>query len=81
MPRPIWKGPFVARLTPTSTLPQAHRSSTILPSHVGKSFLVHNGKSLKQITVQESMVARKFGEFAYTRIPFSFRKRDDARKR
>jgi ribosomal protein S19 len=52
------------------------RSSTILPSHVGRKFLVHNGKTFVNVFVTELMVNKKLGEFAPTRKPFSFKKRD-----
>lgn len=49
------------------------RSCTILPSFVGKKFMVHNGKSYIPVTVAEEMVGRKLGEFAATKKPAIFK--------
>ncbi|KAI9326384.1 hypothetical protein BDR26DRAFT_877365 [Obelidium mucronatum] len=43
------------------------RASTILPSHIGRRFLVHNGKDYLPVLVTEQMVNRKLGEFAPTK--------------
>jgi small subunit ribosomal protein S19 len=71
MPRSIWKLPFseISLLV----LHREHktrvwsRRSTILPQFVGRSFLVHNGKSFIPLRVAEDMIGHKFGEFATTR--------------
>ena len=78
MARAIWKGPFVhpsllkkidkikdqSNSKPIKTW---SRNSTIIPDFVGKSFLIHNGKSFIPITISEEMVGHKLGEFAPTR--------------
>ena len=78
MARAIWKGPFVhpsllkkvdkikdqSQSKPIKTW---SRNSTIIPEFVGKSFLIHNGKSFIPITISEEMVGHKLGEFAPTR--------------
>ncbi|KAI8923924.1 hypothetical protein BC831DRAFT_468459 [Entophlyctis helioformis] len=82
MPRAVWKGPFFVpfpRMTATNAaepIITAARSSTILPSHVGRKFLVHNGKTHLPVFVTEQMVGKKLGEFSTTRKPFSFKKKD-----
>lgn len=50
------------------------RNSDIVPSFVGVSFSVHNGRTFSKITVTEEMVGHKFGEFSTTRKKFSFKK-------
>nr|YP_009245625.1 ribosomal protein S19 [Diphylleia rotans]BAU71477.1 ribosomal protein S19 [Diphylleia rotans] len=80
MSRSIWKGPFVdpALISGESSAHQigtrtqliqrtTNRNSVILPSHIGKVFEVHNGKSFIKVKVSEEMVGHKLGEFAPTR--------------
>jgi len=43
------------------------RSSTILPSFVGHTIAVHNGKRHIPVYVKSEMVGHKLGEFAPTR--------------
>ncbi|OGV95971.1 30S ribosomal protein S19 [Microgenomates group bacterium RBG_16_45_19] len=43
------------------------RSSQIPPEFVSHTFLVHNGKSFKEVYVNETMVGHRLGEFAPTR--------------
>ena len=43
------------------------RSCMIIPSFVGKTFLVHNGKTFIPVSVTEDMVMHKLGEFSMTR--------------
>jgi ribosomal protein S19 len=38
--------------------------------------MVHNGKSFVEITIQESMIGHKFGEFALTRKKPIHKKKD-----
>ena len=68
MTRSLSKGPFV---DPTILSTKKHfvwsRQSSILPQFVNKKFMVHNGKSFNEITIQEAMIGHKFGEFALTR--------------
>ncbi|KAJ3406799.1 mitochondrial ribosomal small subunit component [Chytridiales sp. JEL 0842] len=82
MPRAIWKGPFFVPLpaaAPGEAIKTMARASTILPSHVGRKFLVHNGKDYIPVTITEQMVNRKLGEFAPTRKPFTFKKSEKKR--
>jgi len=43
------------------------RSSFILPSFVGKYFLVHSGRSFYKLYIENFMVGHRFGEFVLTR--------------
>ena len=43
------------------------RSSTILPSFVGHTFAVHNGKDFIPVYITDDMVGHKLGEFSPTR--------------
>ncbi|KAI8827038.1 uncharacterized protein EV422DRAFT_491037 [Fimicolochytrium jonesii] len=83
MVRAKWKGPFfvpMPKVAGNEPIKTQARSSTILASHINKKFLVHNGNSYLPVFVTEQMVGRKLGEFAFTRKPFSFRKKDDKKR-
>ena len=78
MSRSVWKGPFVdlnvlkkaeaaqesGARAPIKTW---SRRSTILPSFVGLTFSVYNGRKFIPVSVNEDMVGMKLGEFAPTR--------------
>jgi len=77
--RSIRKGPFcdyhvlqkaeVAQSTKDKKVIKTwSRRSTILPSFVGLTFAVHNGKKFVPVYVTENMVGHKLGEFAPTRM-------------
>jgi small subunit ribosomal protein S19 len=44
------------------------RSSTIIPTMVGHTISVHNGKTHIPVFITENMVGHKLGEFSPTRI-------------
>lgn len=44
------------------------RRSEIPPEFVGYTFLVHNGKNFVSVSITESMVGHRLGEFAPSRI-------------
>jgi small subunit ribosomal protein S19 len=78
MARSSWKGPFVdgyllkkADAVQTSgrkdVIKTWSRRSTILPSFVGLTFNVYNGRKFVPVSVNEDMVGMKLGEFAPTR--------------
>ena len=78
MARSIKKGPFVDKslLAKVEKANQTNsreviktwsRRSTILPSFVGLTFAVHNGKEFIPVYVTEDMVGHKLGEFVPTR--------------
>ena len=78
MSRSIKKGPFVdAHLTKKVDAAQETRDrkpiktwsrrSTILPSFIGITIAVHNGRQHVPVSITENMVGHKLGEFAATR--------------
>ena len=91
MSRSSWKNPFVhqsvrrkvKRIKKMQTesgskkfrIKIMSRGSQILSDFVDLSFMVHNGRDYRLVTVTEDMVGHKFGEFAYTRQRHSFKKK------
>lgn len=78
MPRSIWKGPFVdgylidkadklIQSGKSEVIKTWSRRSTILPTFVGITFAVHDGKKFVPVSVTEGMVGYKLGQFAPTR--------------
>ncbi|UFX98563.1 30S ribosomal protein S19 [Candidatus Gromoviella agglomerans] len=74
MSRSVWKGPFVdvsllrrLKRGGDKVIKTWSRRSTIIPSFVGLTFMVHNGKSHVPVHVNESMIGHKLGEFSPTR--------------
>jgi len=78
MGRSLRKGPFVAyhllekinKMNETgkkSTVKTWSRASTILPSMVGHTIAVYNGKQHIPVFVSDQIVGHKLGEFAPTR--------------
>jgi small subunit ribosomal protein S19 len=78
MGRSLKKGPFVAdhllkkveKLNETRekrVVKTWSRASTIVPSMVGHTIGVHNGKAHVPVYITENMVGHKLGEFAPTR--------------
>ena len=80
MPRSIKKGPFVehylakkianAAKEPNPArrvIPTYSRRSTVIPSMVGLTFAIHNGRKFVPVFITEQMVGHKLGEFSHTR--------------
>ncbi len=78
MPRSVKKGPFIdlhlmkkvqAAVEKNDKRPIKtwSRRSMILPSMVGLTIAVHNGRQHIPILVSENMVGHKLGEFSMTR--------------
>jgi small subunit ribosomal protein S19 len=77
MSRSLKKGPFVfykilrelEQMTDSkkTTIVTWSRSSTILPTMVGHTFGVYNGRQHVPVFVTDQMVGHKLGEFAPTR--------------
>ena len=78
MSRSLKKGPFVAEhlVKKIDKMNESRekrvvktwsRASTIVPSMVGHTIGVHNGKTHVPVYVSENMVGHKLGEFAPTR--------------
>lgn len=92
MGRSIRKGPFVAyhllkkinALNETGqkiTIKTWSRASTILPSMIGHTIAVYNGKQHIPIFISEQIVGHKLGEFAPTRTFRSHIKSDKKARR
>ena len=92
MGRSLRKGPFVAyhllkkvnemNKTDKKTVIQTwSRASTIIPSMVGHTIAVYNGKQHVPIFISETIVGHKLGEFAPTRTFRSHVKKDKKGKR
>ena len=76
MPRSLKKSPFIAyhllkKINQASnkndTIRTWSRSSTILPSMVGFTIAVYNGKQHVPIFISDQLVGHKLGEFVSTR--------------
>jgi len=78
MGRSLKKGPFVAyhllkkieamnASSQTDIIKTWSRSSTIIPSMVGHTIAVYNGKQHVPIFISDQIVGHKLGEFAPTR--------------
>ena len=78
MPRSIRKGPFVDQhlLKKVDAAVEANnrrpiktwsRRSMVLPTMVGLTIAVHNGRQHMPVLINENMVGHKLGEFALTR--------------
>ena len=78
MPRSLKKGPFVdlhllkkveaaAEANDRRPIKTWSRRSMILPTMVGLTIAVHNGKQHVPVLINEDMVGHKLGEFAVTR--------------
>nr|ANQ38718.1 ribosomal protein S19 [Cynomorium coccineum]ANQ38719.1 ribosomal protein S19 [Cynomorium coccineum]ANS54314.1 small ribosomal protein 19 [Cynomorium coccineum] len=44
------------------------RASTIIPTMIGHTVAIHNGKAYLPIYITDNMVGKKLGEFAPTRV-------------
>ena len=78
MPRSLKKGPFVAyhllkkinkmnKADKKETIVTWSRSSTILPSMIGFTIAIYNGKQHVPIFISDQLVGHKLGEFVSTR--------------
>ena len=92
MPRSLKKSPFVAyhlvkkinkinKGGKKDTIITWSRSSTILPSMVGFTIALHNGKQHVPIFISDQLVGHKLGEFVSTRNFKSHIKTDKKSKR
>jgi len=79
MTRSVCKGPFVDKfllkkiqnlkdLKRHDPIKTWSRRSTIVPSFVGYTFHVYNGKKFIPVNVTEEMINHKLGEFSPTRV-------------
>ena len=92
MSRSLKKGPFVAyhllnKITKMnennekSTILTWSRASTIIPSMVGHTIGIYNGKQHVPIFISDQFVGHKLGEFVSTRTFRSYVKVDKKTKR
>jgi small subunit ribosomal protein S19 len=92
MPRSLKKGPFVAyhllkkvdimnSSGKKDTIKTWSRSSTILPSMVGHTIAVYNGKQHVPVFISDQLVGHKLGEFVSTRTFKTHIKTDRKTKR
>ena len=44
------------------------RRSTIVPSRIGHTIAVHNGRKHIPVYINENMIGHKLGEFSFTRL-------------
>lgn len=87
MSRSKWKGPFIdiKHLHALQEIKKQKnkkqepivlsRNSEIVPALIGQTVSIHNGKTYFELLVTEQMVGHKFGEFAFTRSRFLFKKK------
>jgi small subunit ribosomal protein S19 len=78
VPRSVKKGPFIDSHLATKVREAAERNdrrpiktwsrrSMVMPSMVGLTIAVHNGRQHVPVLISENMVGHKLGEFAMTR--------------
>jgi len=80
MPRSVKKGPFVEHYLAKKMAVAAKeanpsrrvittysRRSTVIPSMVGLTFAIYNGRKFIPVFITEQMVGHKLGEFSLTR--------------
>jgi small subunit ribosomal protein S19 len=80
MPRSVKKGPFVEhylakKMAAASkeanparrVITTYSRRSTVIPSMVGLTFAIYNGRKFIPVFITEQMVGHKLGEFSLTR--------------
>ena len=80
MPRSVKKGPFVEHYLAKKMAVAAKeanpsrrvittysRRSTVIPSMVGLTFAIYNGRKFIPVFITEQMVGHKLGEFSITR--------------
>jgi len=92
MPRSLKKSPFVAyhllkkinqmnKADKKDTISTWSRASTILPSMIGFTIAVYNGKQHVPIFISDQLVGHKLGEFVSTRTFKTHIKADRKAKR
>jgi small subunit ribosomal protein S19 len=92
MGRSLYKGPFVAyhllqkidqmdSLKEKKTIKTWSRASTIIPSMIGHTIAVYNGKQHVPVFITEEIIGHKLGEFVPTRNFRSHVKSDRKTKR
>lgn len=83
MKRSKWKGPIINSknvIIEKKNQKILSRNVEIVPSFIGLSFFVYNGKNYDEIIITNNMVNHKIGEFSFTRKKFSFKKQKSNKK-
>lgn len=80
MSRSKWKGPYISlqnlnQIKKNNKFLIFPRNIEVLPIMVEKTLKVYNGKTYKDITINEEMIGYKLGVFSFTRSNFSFKKK------
>jgi ribosomal protein S19 len=75
MKRSSWKGPFVKKLDFNNKLPLLSRNYDVTSKTIGLTCNVHSGKILVKLTITDTMIGHKVGEFVPTREKFVFKKK------
>jgi len=81
MGRSNWKGPY--SLIKKEILEKNYsqfRNHEITPNIVNQILQIHNGKDFKELTITKDMIGHKFGEFAFTRVKFVYKKKKVKKK-
>lgn len=79
--RSKWKNPYIKTQTLINlnknqiTNSETFKNLTILPRFTGSTFKIYNGKIYTNLTITETMIGHKFGEFISTRKKFIFKKK------
>ena len=73
MTRSSWKGIVLNE--------DSSRNHIVMPSDIGKVSLIHNGKSLYQLTLSKYMLYKKLGTLAYTKKLCFFRSKKGKKKK
>ncbi len=92
MVRSLYKGPFISyhllkkinkiiSLKKKEIIKTWSRSSTILPSMIGNTFAVYNGKQHIPIFITEQIIGYKLGEFSPTRKLGIHKKKTDKKSK
>jgi len=77
MSRSKWKGPYIHKSffrSEKEAFKSWSRSTTIVPSFVGKLLNVYNGQRFVQIKITNLMIGHKLGEFSHTRKAYTHKK-------
>lgn len=68
-------------IIPQNKVDVVPRSSLILPIHLGKAYMVSNGKLNYKVLVQADMLYYKFGDFVYTKKRCVYKNKKKKRKK
>jgi small subunit ribosomal protein S19 len=75
MARSKWKGPYFKNQKINTHKNLISRNTQILPNFVGKTYYVHNGKSIQKLIIIEEMLGYRLGEFFFTRKELIYSKK------